>query len=119
MFLPLFLFCNIRPSDDNVTPVLLESDAAYLVVMILFSVSNGYLGSICMISAPQRVRGEEAATAANLMVGIRKTYHAKQIYCTYLHTYLIAGCHVRAWSWPRRIPLKLLRQAHLVRRDLN
>jgi len=70
VFLPLFLFCNIRPGDDNVTPVLLESDAAYLVVMILFSVSNGYLGSICMMSAPQRVRGEEAATAANLMVAM-------------------------------------------------
>ena len=48
--------------------VLFESDTAYIIIMILFSMSNGYIGSICMISGPQMVAGEEASTAASLMV---------------------------------------------------
>ena len=34
-FLPLFLVCNIRPGN-NVTPVVMESDVAYIVIMALF-----------------------------------------------------------------------------------
>jgi len=70
VFLPLFLFCNIRPGERGLTPVLFESDAVYIIIMLLFSVSNGYIGSICMISGPQMVRSEEAQTAASLMVAL-------------------------------------------------
>jgi len=70
VFIPLFLFCNIRPDDRNVTFVLFESDVAYIIIMLLFSVSNGYVGSICMICGPQVVRSEEAQTAASLMVAL-------------------------------------------------
>ena len=38
--------------------------------MALFSLSNGYLSSICMMSAPQIVKGTEAQTAASLMVAL-------------------------------------------------
>jgi len=68
-FLPLFLICNIRPGN-NVTPVVMESDVAYIIVMALFSITNGYVGSICMMSGPQVVRPEEAQTAASLMVAL-------------------------------------------------
>jgi len=68
-FLPLFLVCNIRPGN-NVTPVVMESDVAYIVIMALFSITNGYVGSICMMSGPQVVRPEEAQTAASLMVAL-------------------------------------------------
>ena len=94
MFIPLFLICNVRPADRNVTSVVFESDIAYIIIMALFSISNGYVGSICMISGPQvrqlllliapafcsychshfhsrqMVRGEEASTAAALMVAL-------------------------------------------------
>jgi len=70
VFIPLFLFCNIRPADRGLTFVLFESDVAYIIIMLLFSVSNGYIGSICMICGPQVVRSEEAQTAASLMVAI-------------------------------------------------
>ena len=50
------------------TYVAFESDTAYIIIMMLFSISNGYVGSICMISGPQVVAPEEASTAANLMV---------------------------------------------------
>ena len=68
VFLPLFLFCNLDPDNRGLTSVLFESDIAYIVIMMLFSISNGYVGSICMISGPQIVRVEEADTAASLMV---------------------------------------------------
>jgi len=70
VFLPLFLFCNIRPDARSLSSVMFESDVAYIIIMLLFSVSNGYIGSICMISGPQVVRPEEAQTAASLMVAL-------------------------------------------------
>ena len=76
MFIPLFLICNVRPAERGLTGVYMESDIAYIIVMALFrygpsliykcslylkgwnnflfcSISNGYVGSICMMSAPQ------------------------------------------------------------------
>jgi len=70
VFIPLFLFCNIRPADRGLTSVAFESDVVYIIIMLLFSVSNGYIGSICMMCGPQVVRGEEAQTAAGLMVAL-------------------------------------------------
>jgi len=70
VFIPLFLMCNVRPGSREVTSVQFESDVAYIIIMALFSISNGYVGSICMISGPQVVRSEEAQTAASLMVAL-------------------------------------------------
>jgi len=69
-FIPLFLICNAAPEHRELTSVLLKSDTAYIILMSLFSISNGYLGSICMINAPQVVLNEEAQTAASLMVAL-------------------------------------------------
>ncbi|EEC13777.1 equilibrative nucleoside transporter, putative [Ixodes scapularis] len=41
LFVPLLLFCNAHPR--NHLPVLLDSDIAFVVIMVLFSLSNGYL----------------------------------------------------------------------------
>lgn len=70
VFIPLFLLCNVRPSDRGITSVQFESDVAYIIIMSIFSISNGYIGSICMISGPQVVQPEEAQTAASLMVAL-------------------------------------------------
>jgi len=69
-FLPLFLFCNVNPTQRNLTSVMFESDVAYIMIMLMFSVSSGYLATICMMSGPQMVRGEEAGTAASLLVAM-------------------------------------------------
>jgi len=69
-FLPLFLLCNLSPGQRSLVPVVFESDTAYILIMAAFSVSNGYVGSICMMSAPQTVREAEAQTAASLMVAL-------------------------------------------------
>jgi len=70
VFIPLFLMCNVRPGDRGITDVHFESDIVYIIIMSLFSITNGYVGSICMISGPQVVRPEEAQTAASLMVAM-------------------------------------------------
>jgi len=68
VFIPLFLICNIQRDANSVSPTLIASDTAYIIIMLLFSITNGYVGSICMISGSQVVRGEEAQSAASLMV---------------------------------------------------
>ena len=52
-FLPLFLLCNASPANRVHTPIVFDSDAAYLVLMVAFSVSTGYVGTICMMFAPK------------------------------------------------------------------
>ena len=57
VFIPLFLYGNE-----------LNSDTAYIIIMTLFSASNGYLCSICMMSAPQICHSQDQSTASSLMV---------------------------------------------------
>ena len=68
-FLPLFLLCNASPKNRYYTSVVFESDTAYLILMVLFSVSSGYIGSACMMFAPKMLPpGQSQATAASIMV---------------------------------------------------
>jgi len=68
-FIPLFLFCNAAPSNRVLTYVAINSDAAYLLFIIIFSVSNGYIGSIAMMYGPKMLQsGEDQGRAASLLV---------------------------------------------------
>lgn len=69
-FVPLFLFCNLTPDNRELTGVYFTYDYVYIIIMVLFSLTNGYLSSICMMSAPQICQEEEAQTAASLMVAL-------------------------------------------------
>lgn len=51
VFLPLFAFCNYQPRNTTST-VLFEEDYWPVIFNILFSLSNGYLGSLCMMYGP-------------------------------------------------------------------
>ncbi|PLB54831.1 hypothetical protein P170DRAFT_398617 [Aspergillus steynii IBT 23096] len=54
-FIPLYLLCNIRGRGASV-----PSDFFYLVIVqLLFGVSNGYLGSSCMMGAGHWVSEDE------------------------------------------------------------
>jgi len=69
LFVPLFIFCNADPINRSL-PVWFNSDTAYILIMLLFSFSNGYITNICMASAPQVCQPELRMTAASLMVAL-------------------------------------------------
>jgi solute carrier family 29 (equilibrative nucleoside transporter), member 1/2/3 len=59
----LYHLCNIRGEGAKV-----KSDIFYLIVVqLFFGVSNGYLGSICMIGAGEWVETEEREAAGGFM----------------------------------------------------
>ncbi|KAM3862551.1 equilibrative nucleoside transporter 1-like [Diretmus argenteus] len=65
VFIPLFILCNVQPR--YYLPVLFAHDAWYIIFMILFSFSNGYLASLCMCFGPKKVAQHEAETAGAIM----------------------------------------------------
>ncbi|XP_026079265.1 equilibrative nucleoside transporter 1-like isoform X2 [Carassius auratus] len=65
VFVPLFMLCNVQPRV--LLPVVFGHDAWYIIFMILFSFSNGYLASLCMCFGPKKVSQHEAETAGAIM----------------------------------------------------
>lgn len=51
VFVPLFMLCNVLPR--HYMPVVFSHDAWYIIFMILFAFSNGYLASLCMCFGPK------------------------------------------------------------------
>ncbi|XP_078590474.1 equilibrative nucleoside transporter 1-like [Branchiostoma floridae x Branchiostoma japonicum] len=67
-FMPLFMLCNAQPVETaRHLPVVFNSDAIPIVFMVLMGVSNGYLGSLCMMYGPRLVAAEDAETAGITM----------------------------------------------------
>ena len=63
IFVPLYLLCNVGGRG-----ALVHSDLFYLgFVQLLFGVSNGYVGSSCMMAAGQWVRLDEREAAGAFM----------------------------------------------------
>ena len=52
---------------NSYLPNLLTHDAYPIVLNVLFSVSNGYLGNLCMMFGPRLVAIEYAETAGTIM----------------------------------------------------
>lgn len=76
LFVPLFLMCNVqRPLTSIPTSPIISSDFLFLLIMFAFGLSNGYVSSLCMMSAPSlehnpRLKGRKedvdvAATVAS------------------------------------------------------
>lgn len=65
VFIPLFMLCNVHPRFYM--PVFFEHDAWYIIFMIIFAFSNGYLASLCMCFGPKKVLPYEAETAGSIM----------------------------------------------------
>lgn len=56
VFVPLLAMSNVLVVDDaRVWPYAIKSDWLVMVIVAVFAVSNGYLGSLCMLMAPQLV----------------------------------------------------------------
>lgn len=50
-FIPALLLCNARPR--HMFPVMIHADYIFIILMGLFSFSNGYLANIALIWAPK------------------------------------------------------------------
>lgn len=65
IFIPLYLLCNISGASGGPK---VKSDVFYLgVVQLWFGISNGYLGSSCMMGAGEWVAEEEREAAGGWM----------------------------------------------------
>jgi solute carrier family 29 (equilibrative nucleoside transporter), member 1/2/3 len=63
VFIPLYLLCNVGGNGAKVA-----SDFFYLgIVQLLFGLSNGYLGSSCMMGAGEWVAADEREAAGGFM----------------------------------------------------
>ncbi|KAM7420033.1 hypothetical protein PAMA_016901 [Pampus argenteus] len=65
VFLPLFMLCNVQPRLH--LPVFFHHDAWFIIFMVIFAFSNGYLASLCMCFGPKKVLPHEAETAGAIM----------------------------------------------------
>uniref|UniRef100_A0A8R1XNK9 Uncharacterized protein n=1 Tax=Onchocerca volvulus TaxID=6282 RepID=A0A8R1XNK9_ONCVO len=61
---PVFFFCNINPRYHSVT--LFRSDEIFILTMVLFSISNGFLFTTTTINATRRVRAELRELAGSI-----------------------------------------------------
>lgn len=68
VWIPLYLLCNIHHRGGGTGGAVVASDFFYLVIVqFLFGLSNGYLGSCCMIGAGGWVEEEEREAAGGFM----------------------------------------------------
>ena len=51
-FVPLFLLCNLEQSSSSVVQMVFDNDAVPVVLVGLMGFTNGYLGSLAMMTAP-------------------------------------------------------------------
>ncbi|CAG8546456.1 23258_t:CDS:2 [Dentiscutata erythropus] len=68
IFLPLILLCNVDSGfhGERSLPLLINSDLIYFLIIFLFAVSNGYVGSLAMMAGPQ-VMGVEKGLAGTFL----------------------------------------------------
>ena len=54
-FIPLFMFCYVSVDNRN-TEIVFYSDWLYIIFMIIFGLSNGYIGNIACMFGPKVVK---------------------------------------------------------------
>ncbi|KAF9107061.1 hypothetical protein BGX27_008888 [Mortierella sp. AM989] len=70
IFVPIFLTANLPiPEDTRLLPYLIKNDAAWFILLFLFALSNGYVGSIIMMVGPACVLGGEKKASAGVKLG--------------------------------------------------
>jgi equilibrative nucleoside transporter 1/2/3 len=67
-FIPLFMLCNIPSNDGSTTRVIFGSDADFIAFMALFSLSNGYIGNMCMLNGPKASLDKQMQEAIALVL---------------------------------------------------
>ncbi|XP_011502781.1 PREDICTED: equilibrative nucleoside transporter 1 [Ceratosolen solmsi marchali] len=65
VFVPAFLYCNAQPR--RYLPVYIHDDGFYILLMILFALSNGYLCNIVFMLIPLIVNSKEKEIASAML----------------------------------------------------
>ncbi|XP_072887556.1 equilibrative nucleoside transporter 1-like [Hemitrygon akajei] len=65
VFIPLFVLCNVK--ERSHLPIVFRHDGWFILFMILFAFSNGYLVTLCMCYAPKQVSTRDAEMAGAIM----------------------------------------------------
>ena len=53
LFIPIFLMCNIQwGSSESTRGPIISSDVLFMLLMMCFGLTNGYVSSMCMMAAP-------------------------------------------------------------------
>ncbi|KAF2903033.1 hypothetical protein ILUMI_03151 [Ignelater luminosus] len=65
VFIPLLIFCNAQPRGH--LPVAFDRDYYYILIIILFAITNGYLANLSVMCAPRVVDQHEKETASSMM----------------------------------------------------
>lgn len=98
LFIPLFLMCNVQwASASSSSAAIISSDSLFMLIVLLFGLSNGYVSSMCMIAAPSlahnpRLKGrtedvDVAATVASfclvggLAIGAMVSFGVRAVVC--------------------------------------
>lgn len=51
--IPVFLMCNVqRSSTGEPSTAIISSDVLFMLILLVFGMSNGYVSSLCMMAAP-------------------------------------------------------------------
>ncbi|GJJ72040.1 solute carrier family 29 (equilibrative nucleoside transporter), member 1/2/3 [Entomortierella parvispora] len=71
MFIPIFLTANlpIKPEGARLLPLLIRRDEIWFLLVFLFAITNGYLGSLIMMVGPACVLGGEKKGRAGVKLG--------------------------------------------------
>ncbi|KAF8950068.1 hypothetical protein BGZ46_004777 [Entomortierella lignicola] len=70
VFIPIFLTANLPIAQDKrLLPYLIRNDALWFLLLFLFALSNGYIGSVVMMIGPSYVLGGEKKSRAGVVLG--------------------------------------------------
>ncbi|KAG0361008.1 nucleoside transporter-domain-containing protein [Gamsiella multidivaricata] len=70
VFIPIFLTANLPiSSESRLLPLLIQRDEIWFLLVFLFALSNGYLGSIVMMVGPACVLGGEKKGRVGVKLG--------------------------------------------------
>lgn len=65
VFIPVLMFCNAQPRHH--LPVYIHNDIYYILITIVFAITNGYLCNLTFILVPIVVDSQEKEVASAMM----------------------------------------------------
>lgn len=66
-FIPVFLLCNVLPRNHLPQYPAFHNDYAPIIAMLFFGLSNGYLGTVCMMYGPRVLDPENMELGGSMM----------------------------------------------------